>query len=660
MWVISAVPEQPGSGKFASGYFNIGTNSSNSLVVQNLYIANFTYAAPVDTMTCSGVFSVGGGTVMAGAVTLAQQMGSGLATGTLQLNTGARMNVTGSITNGGGTSTISVSDATLNVGGVVGSPTANIGTLNLSNATLGLTLVSPGDYTNAAASVSALNIDGLAGSTVIKINSTNPPGQYPLIAYGSMGGLTGFDGLTVQAAPGTTATLSNNVSRYPYTVDAVITAPAVLVFTTAPFTQTAGVLSGTITVQLQTGAGTPINTTSNLTVNLSTTSASGVFRDLGDTTTISSVVIPTGSSSASFRYRDTLAPTTPTLTATTPAFPPAVQQETITVGAAAKLGFTPAPANGFVGVTLSPIVVQIQDAYGNPVLQSGTSVTLTLNGGTLAGGTTTQTTDGNGQATFNDLLIMESATGINFSAAAAGLLTATSSNFNVTYRTIVKAKNTDNMDLTTSWIGGVVPGQYDVAVINDSSVPNSSANAHADLAVSSTWHGLFASYWSGNTGYRVDNNYGSTLTLGAGGIVGSNVNHTLTFAPNIALATPQVWQWDGTGGTLILNGGIDNGGYLLTLGGSRGITVNGVVTGSRQPDQTGHQHPYPCWRQHLLRRYHREQRHGAGERFAGRGRVGDGRRGNFGGAWGDCRRGDGAKRCPACARLDKYRDPLHQ
>ncbi len=569
----------PNATRTASGTFIMGTNQNNSLVVQNLYVGVNTAPSGGSgtSSSATGNFVVGGGTVTATAVTLAQPE-SYVANGTLTLSGGASMNVSGSITNGGGntTSTISVSASTLNVGGVAGTPSANISTLNLSNATLGLTLTAPGSYSNAPVSVGTLNIDGLAGSTVIKINSTNASGQYPLIAYNSLGGAIGFDGLSVVPAPGTTATLSNNVSSFPYTVDVVITASAQLAFTTVPFTNTAGVISGTITVRLQTGGGTPINTTSNLTVNLSTTSAGGVFRDLANTTDITSVVIPNGSSSASFRYKDTVAPATPTLTATASPYPLAQQQETIQVGVAVQLGFTPQPTTGFVGVTLSPVVVQIQDAYGNPVPQSGTTVTLTLNGGTLASGTTMQNTDVNGQATFNDLLIMVPTTGLNFTASASGFSSVTSSNFDVSYRTIVKARNNTALDQTGSWTGGIVPGQYDIGVINDSSV--SSSNFRPDLNSSATWYGLVFASWTAGTGYVVSNANSATLTLNGGGLVGSNTTHTISMNANLLLAVPQAVAW--TGVTLNLNGNVDNGGNLLTVSGTGTVNANGEISGA--------------------------------------------------------------------------------
>lgn len=89
----------------------------------------------------------------------------------------------------------------------------------------------------------------------------------------------------------------------------------------------------------------------------------------------------------------------------------------VTLGAAAKLGFTTQPADTIAGVTMASVVVQIQDAGGNAVSQSGTAITLTLNGGTLYSGTNPQTTDVNGKATFGDLVIRQAATGLTFGAA---------------------------------------------------------------------------------------------------------------------------------------------------------------------------------------------------------------------------------------------------
>jgi len=220
------------SGKVANGTFIMGPSPNNSLVVQNLIVAEVDVNFATGSTGSTGVFAASGGTVTAGAVSLAPlaQSGALTATATLALNN-ATMQVSGNITSGGsggGTSTITVSNATLTVAGRIGVPTPtvnNVGTMNLDTATLGLTLVAPGDYTKAAASVGTLNIDGAAGSTLLKINDAGPaPGQYPLIGYTTLGGAAGFSGLRVQGPAGYTATLVNNTANSPSTIDVILNA----------------------------------------------------------------------------------------------------------------------------------------------------------------------------------------------------------------------------------------------------------------------------------------------------------------------------------------------------------------------------------------------------------------------------------------------------
>src|SRR5947209_3860831 len=74
-----------------------------------------------------------------------------------------------------------------------------------------------------------------------------------------------------------------------------------LVYTTTAQTLTAGATSGTITVQLDDAFNNVTTAAATQTVNLTTTSAAGRFRDTTDTTTITSVTIAIGASSASFK-----------------------------------------------------------------------------------------------------------------------------------------------------------------------------------------------------------------------------------------------------------------------------------------------------------------------------------------------------------------------
>src|SRR5258707_898956 len=82
-------------------------------------------------------------------------------------------------------------------------------------------------------------------------------------------------------------------SRLPATDSGTLTvvagAATKLAITTAPQTLTAGVTSGTITVQIQDVAGNPVSPGVARTNTLSSTSASGVFRNMADTVTITSI-----------------------------------------------------------------------------------------------------------------------------------------------------------------------------------------------------------------------------------------------------------------------------------------------------------------------------------------------------------------------------------
>jgi len=106
---------------------------------------------------------------------------------------------------------------------------------------------------------------------------------------------------------------------------------------------------------------------------------------------------------------------------------------TVIPGAATRLVFTTQPASTISGVTMANVVVQMLDANSNAVAQSGTVVTLTLSGSTLFSGTNPQTTDANGRAIFNDLVIQQLGNNLSFTTANdGGLANATSAGFSVT------------------------------------------------------------------------------------------------------------------------------------------------------------------------------------------------------------------------------------
>src|SRR5207253_1504080 len=72
---------------------------------------------------------------------------------------------------------------------------------------------------------------------------------------------------------------------------------------------------------------------------------------------------------------------------------------------ATSLAFTQQPPNGETGTALTPAVaVAVRDQFGNTVAGNTSTVTLTLNGGTFAGGGNTASAAAvNGVATFGNL-----------------------------------------------------------------------------------------------------------------------------------------------------------------------------------------------------------------------------------------------------------------
>jgi len=365
-----------------------------------------------------------------------------------------------------------------------------------------------------------------------------------------------------------------------------------LAFTTSPQTLTAGVTSGAITVQLQDSGGNPKTYATNLLVTLSSSSGTGLFRDAGDSTTISSVTIVAGNNSVTFKYRDTAAPATPTLTAsTTGGVNLTTQQETVNAGAVSQLVFIGQPGGTNTGATLAPVVVQLEDQYGNLVLQSGTVITLTLtNGGScILTGTNPQNTAGTGQAVFNDLAVTGFGTGMSLRATSPGLTPAVSSSFNITSLVIVKALNSTALNAGSSWTGGVEPGTNDTAQIDTTSV---STSIHTvDVGDNVSWYGINCVGWSANAGYTVTDTVGGHfITLGAGGVVGTNVTHSITFNNGFVLDSNQTWTWGASAvnnGTLNAVGGIVNGGYNFTLNSIQPIAVSGIISGVGSLTVTG-------------------------------------------------------------------------
>ena len=111
------------------------------------------------------------------------------------------------------------------------------------------------------------------------------------------------------------------------------------------------------------------------------------------------------------------------------------------VGPGTNLVFSTLPVSTTGGSTMASVVVQIQDQYGNNVSSNNVPITVSLNTGSFASGTTTVNTGTNGSATFNNLVI-DAAGSYTMTATASGIgagdASATSDSFNVTAGTAMQ------------------------------------------------------------------------------------------------------------------------------------------------------------------------------------------------------------------------------
>lgn len=231
-------------------------------------------------------------------------------------------------------------------------------------------------------------------------------------------------------------------------------------------------------------------------------------------------------------------------------------------GPATQIAFTSEPVTTPAGLTMADVVVQIEDQYSNAVPESGASVTLALNSGTLSG-TNPQTTDAGGTAIFNDLSIQPISYGLYLTASVAGFSPVQSSIFNAPPQTFYKLNNATSLNSSNSWTaveGSTSPAGPPAAEGIGEWATNSTGGT-VDIGGSAAWYGLVM--MALNTVTITDTNGGHTLTLGAGSLDGSAAIHSFTMSNNVALAADQTWVWDSH--TLTLAGNLDTGGHLLTV-----------------------------------------------------------------------------------------------
>ncbi len=144
------------------------------------------------------------------------------------------------------------------------------------------------------------------------------------------------------------------------------------VFTTAPFSTIAGQISPQITVQAQDQYSNPVSVSQDTTVYLSGSNPEGIFStDSSFSSTVNSITIPAGSSSASFYFKQTSYLASQTITASDSSTPDgttgvidATQAETINTGAISQLAFSSSSPSIVAGNETGVLNVETRNSYG--------------------------------------------------------------------------------------------------------------------------------------------------------------------------------------------------------------------------------------------------------------------------------------------------------
>ena len=196
--------------------------------------------------------------------------------------------------------------------------------------------------------------DEISNDTMYRILLTNLPASQDTFDLKVIGGSVDFDNIIDPSSTATQLTIS------------------------ASSAATAGTASGDFTVQRQDVYGNP-STSDTTTVDLSSSSATGVFRDSTDTNTITSITINPGSSSGTFKYKDNTAGTF-TITNSATGLTSATTSFTVNAGSATQLTIT-APSAATAGTASGDFTVVTKDVYGNAAT-SGATITLSSSSAT--------------------------------------------------------------------------------------------------------------------------------------------------------------------------------------------------------------------------------------------------------------------------------------
>ncbi len=345
-------------------------------------------------------------------------------------------------------------------------------------------------------------------------------------------------------------------------------AAAQVVFSTQPSGGTGGTSLGTqpvVTVQ-DAGGNTVTTDTSSVTLALTTPGGATLGCSANPKAAVAGV--------ATFAGCQVDKVGTYTLTATDGALASATSSSfTVTVGAAAKLGFTSQPGGGTSQTALAnQPVVAVQDAGGNTVTTDTRSVTLALTtpGGATLGCSANPKTAVAGVATFTGCQV-DKAGSYTLTASGAGLTSATSSSLVISAGTAVKLGFTSQPGGGTSQTalanqpvvavqdaaGNTVTGNTTSVTLALTSPGGATLTCTANPKAAVAGVATFA-------GCKVDKTGTYTLTA-SGGALSAGTSSSFTITPGIASQLRYVT--DATGSTPSCPTGsvpVGNGGSLTT------------------------------------------------------------------------------------------------
>jgi fibronectin-binding autotransporter adhesin len=158
----------------------------------------------------------------------------------------------------------------------------------------------------------------------------------------------------------------------------------------------------------------------------------------------------------------------------------------------------------------------------------------------------------------------------------AAILASASTATVIRAQEVVKANNTDALNLGSSWVGGSVPGSGDTIVWNSTVTAANTVLQGGDLSV--------AGIRIENPGglIRIDGDSAQTLTVGAGGIDLTNATQNLnlaqtgTLAVQMALGAAQTWNVRSS--RTITSGNTNALGVVVTNNNGHALTIDGGGT----------------------------------------------------------------------------------